>query len=853
MDPDPDLTIVLLGNTGVGKSASGNTILGRAAFESKTSFRPVTTRCSTETGEVFGKRISVIDTPGILETEEQMKTCCQNVLKSSRPCLFLVVLRVGRFTDEEEKKGVDTATRVLGDSGMKNSYLLFTGGDELDSSLPEYILNSKRSSLRDVVKSFEGRYHGFNNKDGGREQVRELLDKSEHLRTFELPGLQSDAVSIVLLGNSGSGKSAAGNKILGQTAFESRSSLKPVTTQIREETRQVFGKKITVIDTPGISGSEEQITTWCQRHLQSSIPCLFLVVVRIGRFTKEDQEAVEAAVRVVGPRRFKNCYLLFTGGDSLKDMSLTVFISEDEESSLSEVVSRFGDRIHQFNNQDSGQEEVRELLQKSAAELMESIKLTDRRIVLIGLCGGGKSSSGNTILGSDQFKTDCGFEPVRTGIVSKSAAVEGRWVTVVDFEGFCSRDTDPDHQLMIINQLSDPGPHVFVFVKSSFWCRPHRGRTCAGATRSWFFDFQTWIQNQIQTHICEQTGEVFGKLISVIDTPGILGSEEQIATCCQEALKSSRPSLFLVVVKVDRFTEEQKSAVDAAVRAVGDQGFNKTYLLFTGGDTLKNKPVEDFISQDNESSLPGVVRRFSTRFHLFNNEDRGLEQVRELLEKSGHLQSCEQDHSIDARESTRSEVTRIILIGPAGGGKSSAGNRIVGSCEFDIDCDFDGVRKQHTCASADVEGGQITVVDSAGFTAEDLTPDRLIQEIRALIQLADPGPHLFVLVVKIGRLSRGDSQLLQFLTQLFDGEVSKFTMVLFTHRDALVDQSLHHKIQSSRQVSELVSVCGGRYCVLDNTQREDTQQDQRRRHQFKRFELIHRDCTSWSRDVLKII
>lgn len=52
---DPDLTIVLLGRTGVGQSASANTILGRAAFESKTSFKAVTTGISEETGRVFGK------------------------------------------------------------------------------------------------------------------------------------------------------------------------------------------------------------------------------------------------------------------------------------------------------------------------------------------------------------------------------------------------------------------------------------------------------------------------------------------------------------------------------------------------------------------------------------------------------------------------------------------------------------------------------------------------------------------------------------------------------------------------------------------------------------------------------
>lgn len=143
---------------------------------------------------------------------------------------------------------------------------------------------------------------------------------------------------------------------------------------------------------------------------------------------------------------------------------------------------------------------------------------------------------------------------------------------------------------------------------------------------------------------------------------------------------------------------------------------------------------------------------------------------------------------------------------------------------FELDSDFDGVGKQHVCGSADVDGEIFSVVDSAGFTDEDLGPDRVVHQIRTLIKLADPGPHVFVLVLKIGSLSRKDSHLIQILTQLFDGELSKFTLVLFTHGDALGTQSLDQKVRSSRRVCELVSVCGGRYCVLDNTQKGDRQQ-----------------------------
>lgn len=82
--------------------------------------------------------------------------------------------------------------------------------------------------------------------------------------------------------------------------------------------------------------------------------------------------------------------------------------------------------------------------------------------------------------------------------------------------------------------------------------------------------------------------------------------------------------------------------MDAVVRILGDDGLQNSYLLFTCGDALKDMSLQDFIFEEGEEGLlPDVTKRFSGRVHLFNNEDGDHEQVRELLQKSRHLGTCE--------------------------------------------------------------------------------------------------------------------------------------------------------------------------------------------------------------------
>ncbi|XP_073716170.1 uncharacterized protein [Misgurnus anguillicaudatus] len=159
---------------------------------------------------------------------------------------------------------------------------------------------------------------------------------------------------------------------------------------------------------------------------------------------------------------------------------------------------------------------------------------------------------------------------------------------------------------------------------------------------------------------------------------------------------------------------------------------------------------------------------------------------------------------------------RIVVVGRSGVGKSATGNTILGNNLFRVNVSFESETIQCETHQKMVEGRNISVTDTPGLFYTSILKNNLESEIQKCVEMSAPGPHVFLLVIRLDvRFTDEEKMTVRWIQENFGKGVLNYAMILFTRGDQL-DKPIHDFLKENQKLIDLIAMCKGGYHVFNN-------------------------------------